>query len=259
MKLAEAEKYLYRIGIDHLPQPGYQTLQMLQKKHLLSVPFENLDIHLHTPIIPDTGKFYEKLVHRRRGGFCYELNGLFNELLKTLGFDTRMVSARAFQPPDKYGAEFDHLAIIVLLNEKEYIVDVGFGEFAFGPLLIHPGAAQTDERGIFVIEKFDAAYSVVRKQQNDGLWKNEYIFSDTARTLLDFSGMCHYHQQSPESHFTKKMLCSLPVENGRITLTNGVLKITHSNHVREIPIPDSIAFEKALKEYFGIDLQIPSF
>jgi N-hydroxyarylamine O-acetyltransferase len=259
MKLLEAEKYLYRIGINHLPQPGYQTLQMLQKNHLLTVPFENLDIHLHSPIIPNTQKFYEKIVGQRRGGFCYELNGLFNELLKTLGFETSLVSARGFQPPDKYGPEFDHLTILVGLEGKTYLVDVGFGEFAFGPLLIHPGITQTDERGIFIIEKFDTAYSIVQKQQNDGLWKSEYIFSDTPRLLLDFSGMCHYHQHSSQSHFTKKMLCSLPVEDGRITLTNGALKITKSNNIREVPIADSIAFEKALKEYFDIDLKIPSF
>src|SRR5688572_25727353 len=103
--------YLSRIGFAGTPAPDLATLRSLQRAHLATVPFENLDIHWHHPIVPDTTKFYDKIVSRGRGGFCYELNGLFNELLRAIGYATRIVSARVFNGTI-HGPEFDHAAII---------------------------------------------------------------------------------------------------------------------------------------------------
>ncbi|NOT46740.1 MAG: acetyltransferase, partial [Acidobacteria bacterium] len=109
-------KYLARIGAepDHL-EPNSETLRFLQRKHLLTVPFENLDIHWKRPIVLNTEKFYKKIVGEKRGGFCYELNGLFNALLISLGFQTRLISARVFNGTT-HGPEYDHAAIIVTID-----------------------------------------------------------------------------------------------------------------------------------------------
>jgi len=256
MKTAEVNKYLERIGFEETPAADLQTLTSLQRKHLLTVPFENLDIHLHYPIILDTGKFYDKIVNRKRGGFCYELNGLFNDLLIAIGFKTRIVSARGYQTADKYGEEFDHLAILVELEEGKYIADVGFGEFCFTPLKLEPGIHQKDERGIFTIEPFDAQHFLIRKTSDNNAWSNEYIFSEISRKLEDFAEMCRYHQSSPNSHFSKKMLCSIATPNGRITVTEKSVKITHNNEAKETTISNYREFKKALKYYFNIDLSI---
>src|SRR5688572_4103465 len=111
------EEYLQRIGLDgRTVGADAESLRVLQRSHLLSVPFENLDIHWKRPITIDTAKFYDKIVGEKRGGFCYELNGAFNELLRSLGFQTRLVSARVFNGSE-HGPGYDHAAIIATLGD----------------------------------------------------------------------------------------------------------------------------------------------
>src|SRR5688500_13068678 len=105
--------YLERVGLNRRDLSlNAASLSRLQRSHLLAVPFENLDIHWNQPISVDLGRFYKKIVEQKRGGFCYELNGLFNELLRSLGFTTRLISARVFNGKI-HGPEYDHAAIVV--------------------------------------------------------------------------------------------------------------------------------------------------
>jgi len=92
----ETERYLERINYSDKTEPEIEVLKALQKKHLLSVPFENLDIHYKVPIELDLANVFKKVVIERRGGFCYELNGIFHELLNSIGFNVKMISARVF-------------------------------------------------------------------------------------------------------------------------------------------------------------------
>ena len=131
-----------------------ENLKLLQKQHLLNVPFENLDIHWKRPIFLDTEKFYEKIIEEKRGGFCYELNGLFYELLSEMGFQSKIISARVSNGKD-FGAEYDHLAIFTKIGEEEFLVDVGFGDFTAEPVQFVLDIEQQDENGIFLIRKFD--------------------------------------------------------------------------------------------------------
>ncbi len=255
MHALKLNKYLSRIKYNKKLSADLDTLIELQKCHLLSIPFENLDIHTGTPITIDVEKFYKKIVDDKRGGFCYELNGLFNELLKVIGFKTFLVSVRVFDTTEKMGDEFDHLAIIVPIDNEKWLTDVGFGEFAFSPIKIITGIEQKDERGIFRINQFDEEYLVVQKQIPGG-WKNEYLFSLKPRNISEFSEKCYYHQTSPDSHFTQKKLCSIPTRNGRITLTDKCLKITNNESVEEIEIKNEKHFYKLLKECFDVELYI---
>src|SRR5687768_13890149 len=143
--------YLERIGVGGVPiAADFSSLKLLQRNHLLAVPFENLDIHWKRPIELDTSRFYSKIVANKRGGFCYELNGLFNELLREFGFETRLVSGRVFNGTE-HGPEFDHAAIIVKIGSEEYLTDVGFGAFAALPLRLVLDTEQDDPNGKFVI------------------------------------------------------------------------------------------------------------
>lgn len=244
--------YLERIRIQGKLLSNLSTLNLLQKNHLLNIPFENLDIHNGTPILIDVEKFYNKIVEYKRGGFCYELNGLFNELLKALGFNTYIVSARVFNTDGNYGKEFDHLAIIVSFENEKWLTDVGFGEFAFSPLKIDKGIQQEDERGIFRIDRFNKEYCVVQKKTSRD-WKSEYLFSLRPRTLSEFSEMCRYHQTSPKSSFTQKKMCSIATPSGRITLTDNSLKITTNGKAKETAVSNVSQFYKLLKKYFDIE------
>ena len=243
--------YLSRIGNSTTDlEPNWETLRLLQRQHLLTVPFENLDIHWKRAIAIDIEKFYEKIVVNRRGGFCYELNGLFNELLRDLGFETRLVSARVFNGRD-HGPEFDHAAIIVTLPDGEYLADVGFGEFTAEPLKFVLDEDQGDRTGTFVIRKFDDDYFEVAKRDGD-VWKSEYIFKDIARELSEFSEMCDFQQYSPDSHFTKKKICSILTVDGRKTLATDKFIVTKNGVKTEAAVENESEFDRLLLAEFGI-------
>lgn len=245
--------YLSRLGIENDKLAADEsTLRLLQLRHLLTVPFENLDIHWKRPIILDVGEFYRKIVEGKRGGFCYELNGLFNELLRDIGYKTRLVSARVFNVEKQdFGPAFAHMMIIVSLKSSEYVADVGFGDFIAEPLGFESGIEQTDREGTFTISRIDDLSFKIAKKTGDA-WTPECTFEDKSRLLSDFAGMCDFHQYSADSHFTKGKVCSLMTEKGRKTLTDKRFVVTFGNDKTENPIHTPLEFDRILFEEFGI-------
>lgn len=228
-----------------------KTLKILQRQHLLNVPFENLDIHWKRPIVLDTAKFYEKVVGEKRGGFCYELNGMFNELLRDIGFQTRLVSARVFSGENGFGPEFDHAAIIVTIGELEYLADVGFGDFAAEPLRFAADIEQEDREGVFVIRPaHDGCFAVSKKA--DDSWVPQYMFKPLGRDLSEFAEMCDFQQYSQESHFTKGKVCSVMTGNGRKTLTDKKFIVTSDGEKTEAPIESEEQFDRILMREFNV-------
>jgi len=216
----------------------------------MNVPFENLDIHNKIKI--DLNKSYDKIVIRNRGGFCYELNGSFFLLLKWLGYNVKMVSARVYDEAKGYGAEFDHLVIIAEIGNDNYLVDVGFGEFAVHPLKIEPGKELNDPRGVFMIELNGEDCFVVKKKNPNGDFTPQYMFSEKERKIDEFYEMCEYHQTSSDSHFTQNRICSLATEEGRISLTGNTLKITAAGSITERKLETEAEVQNILWNYFKI-------
>jgi N-hydroxyarylamine O-acetyltransferase len=252
----EIEKYFERIEYRDNAVLTAGVLKALQKNHLLRIPFENLDIHYKVPIELNLESIFEKIVIRRRGGFCYELNSLFHELLNSIGFNVKMISARVFdQKQQIFSPEFDHLAIIAKIDSTDYLVDVGFGEFAFSPLNVELNTIQIDERGSFRIDKYDDLYYKVAKQVGKE-WVPEYMFTLKKRDLSQFRDMCHYNQTSSLSHFTQNKFCSLATEKGRVTVTGNKVKITEGDGVTELPLNSEEEFLNALEKYFHIQPNI---
>ncbi len=247
------EKYLERINWDENVTPTVGNLIKLQRAHLLYIPFENLDIHYHHPIMLDVSRFFDKIVLQKRGGFCYELNGLFHALLIQLGYIAKIISARVYTKENTYGPDYDHLAIIVTIDNKKYLADVGFGEFAFKPLEIKPGIIQKDSRGDFVVDEYEERGYLRVSKIEQAKRLPEYIFTTEKKSLNEFEAMCHYHQSNPASHFVQRKLISKPTENGRITLTGNYLKITKGCHLITEEFLDETGFENNLLKYFGID------
>jgi len=238
------EDYINRINYSGDLSPNLEVLKGLQSAHLLNVPFENLDIHYGNYINLDLDNIYDKVVLKGRGGFCYELNGLFDAFLKRIGFDSKIISARVYDDKRKaFGKEYDHI---------KYLVDVGFGEFVFHPLKVELDKLQSDPRGNFVIEKHKNEYLQVSKVQ--GKTKSvEYIFSEKERGINEFSEMCNYHQTNAESHFTQKKLISKPTKKGRITITGNTLKITENGAVKENSKFNEEDYNKQLLRWFDIE------
>lgn len=246
------ERYLERLGCVGKHVPTIETLRTLHYAHLLNIPFENLDIHHQTPIVLDIDSIFNKIINGRRGGFCYELNGLFYELLHSIGFKAKRVSARVMDKEGNYPPEFDHMAIIVEVSGVRYLVDVGCGEFTLEPLLLMLGIIQQDPSGEFIIDRFNDGYRVSKIVS--GELKPEYIFTDISRDLLDFEARCIYQQSDPTSHFMKKRMITRPTKTGRISIAGLKLKIKEGNAIEEVVLEDDRAFYQALLKHFDIRL-----
>lgn len=245
----DVQAYLDRIGYRGALSPSMETLKALHRAHLLAVPFENLDILLGRPIALDEASLFEKIVLRKRGGFCYELNGLFSLLLTMLGFDVTLLSARTVEN-DKPGPEFDHLVLLVFLETRR-LADVGFGDSFLAPLNLDEKKKQVQD---------DVAYRLVREAELwtflrrgiDGEWVIRYHFTLEARQLNDFEEMCVYHQTSPDSIFTKKRLISRATPDGRITLSGNTLIHTKCKERNETVLNDN-ALTSVLSRHFDIE------
>ncbi len=247
------EKYLQRINCSANLKPNLDNLRKLQKHHLLNIPFENLDIHNNIPIKLSIENIFNKVVNQNRGGFCYELNGLFYELLNSIGFDVKMISARVFNQKNGYGKEYDHLAIISKIDDVEYLIDVGFGEFAFEPLKLQIGILQKDQRGNFIIDTFNNEYLKVCKIENEEITP-QYIFKKEGKKLKEFKQMCIFHQTSVDSYFTSRRLITLPTVNGRVTISGNTLKIKKLDTTEEVILQDETEYERELWSRFKIKI-----
>ena len=244
--------YLQRVGYAGSRQPTAETLRNLHRAHMLSVPFENLDISLGRKILCEEDTFLRKIVERRRGGFCYELNGAFAALLRGLGFRVTLLSARVPRDDGSSSPEFDHLALRVDLEEP-WLADVGFGDLFNEPLRLRIGGEQEQDGRRFRIVKQDGRLQLDRTEP-DGSWKPQYSLTFAPRRLDEFAPMCHYHQTSPESPFTRKKVCSMATPDGRITISDKKLIITSNGEKRERRLNSEDEWKIALQEHFGVIL-----
>ncbi|GGK70020.1 arylamine N-acetyltransferase [Rufibacter glacialis] len=246
------QRYLNRINYKEQVAVNKKVLFGLQAAHLLNVPFENLDIHYHKPITLEAASIFEKMVDKKRGGFCYELNGLFYQLLKNIGFDVQMISARVYTKNGTYGEEYDHLALLAKVEGNTYLVDVGFGKFSFQPLEVTPHVVLPDPYGLFTFDIYQNDYWRINTLENNTLMP-QYIFKNTKREFSEFKGMCQFHQTSQESPFTQKKVVSMATTSGRITLNDTQLKITEGDTETKLEFEEALFLSK-LKEYFHIEV-----
>jgi N-hydroxyarylamine O-acetyltransferase len=248
MDTADRVAYLARIGYSGATEPSPAILADLQLAHLRAVPFENLSIHTGEEIRLRPDWLFDKVVRRRRGGFCYELNGLFAELLVDLGFPVERLAARVFREDGSLGIPFGHLCLRVIAGGQAWLVDVGFGDNFALPLVVDDPRDQGDGRRRYRIE-------------SDGderiLWAGatrSYRFGLTPFALADFEPGRRYHTTSPESHFTTRRVISLLTPDGRVTLRDDRLIVTVGDDQREEPVAGAGEWRWLAAERFGIDL-----
>jgi N-hydroxyarylamine O-acetyltransferase len=264
--------YLERIAYTHAAAPATQApslplLAALHEAHLLAVPFENLSIHYGQPIILDEAALYDKIVRRRRGGFCYELNGLFAWLLRRLGYTVDLLSAEVAET-DGFSAPFDHLTLRVRdldgSDGADWLADVGFGDSFRRPLRMLPGLAQDGADGYdyrlrelspwLMLERRDAAPPASTLDDLDAGWEPQYRFTLRPHPLSDFVERCDYQQTSPQSHFTQRRICSLALPDGRISLSDLRLITTIQGQREERMLGSEQEYRATLAQRFGVVL-----
>lgn len=212
----DVDAYVARIGVARPAAPTAAALAALHAAHLGTVPFEDYDIHHGVPISLDLADVYGKVVSRRRGGFCYELNGLFAALLRELGYDVTLVSAFEVADDGVRGPDFDHLRLLVDTPEGRVLADVGNGAGLREPVPLRPGVYGE----VQVHRDRDMWWTSDRR--SDGRWERGWCWTSQPRELADFTARCRYQEHDPGSHFTQRRLAVLATDVGRISLLNGV-------------------------------------
>jgi N-hydroxyarylamine O-acetyltransferase len=246
--------YLRRIAVARPEIVDAAALRVLHRAHQMAVPFENLSIHLHEPVSLDEDDLIDKIVTRRRGGFCYELNGAFALLLQAMGVQVARVAARVHSG-GQFGPPFDHLALVVRLADGSgpWLADVGFGSHSTYPLLLHSRQEQHDPAGRFLLADAEDADVYVLK---DG--EPQYQIERRERSLADFVPTCWWQQTSPQSHFTSSTICSRLTEDGRVSISGRTLIQTRGGSRSERQLPAGEAVLAAYRDHFGITLdQVP--
>lgn len=249
--------YLARIQYSRPIKPDVQSLHGLQLAHMQNVPFENLDIGLKRPIRLSEEALWDKIIVRRRGGFCYELNGLFARLLQQIGFQVTYLNARVFNHRDgTLGIDFDHLALLVQIPDQpeRWLVDVGFGDSFNQPLSFEERGEQAQGLRAYRLEQTPDGYFTWQKNY-DGSWERHYFFDLQPRNFpADYEAACLYHQTSPKSSFTSGSIISRATPNGRVSLEEGWLIITENGQRSERALQSKEEYDALLKHYFNTTL-----
>jgi N-hydroxyarylamine O-acetyltransferase len=246
----DVQAYLNRINYDGPLEPTAETLRQLHVTHLLTVPFENLSIHACEPIVLEDQALFQKIVNRCRGGFCYELNGLFAALLRALGFEVAMLSAQVADEEGIFSRDFDHMTLMITLEER-WLADVGFGDSFVEPLLLDSRDAQVQGDRAYRIVADDERL-IMQRAEKSGEWKAQYCFTLEPFQYADYAEMCEYHQTSPLSHFTQARICSRLTAQGRISLSDMRLIISEGGERRESLASTQEEYEELLRKHFGI-------
>ncbi len=250
--MVDVPAYLTRISYSGPTAPTAANLRALHRAHLFAVPFENLDISIGRTILAREDNILNKIISLRRGGFCYELNGAFAALLRALGFQVTLLSARVARANGGEGPEFDHLTLRVDL-EHPWLVDVGFGDCFLEPLRLETDSEQSDPTGTFRLV-LEADRWHLQKKESEGIWTPQYSFALHPRRLEDFAGMCEYHQTSPASSFTQKRICSVALPGGRVTLSDMKLIVTREGRREERTLNCEEEWSSVLRDQFVISL-----
>ncbi|KZL90345.1 arylamine N-acetyltransferase family protein [Clostridium magnum] len=247
--------YLKRIKYDGKTDISYETLYNLHVAHTLNIPFENLDVYYRRPILLDRESLYKKIVENRRGGYCFEMNGLFSFILKELGFKVTDLLARV-EVGGKFFSPKTHQVLMVEIGEKRWLVDVGFGRNGIiAPLLLEEGLDQQQFNHTYRLIK-DPKFGYVLQEKVDNKSIYMYAFTLDQCYPTDYLMSNHFTSSFPDSLFLKTQFCTMPTKEGRVALTGEHFKIIENGRVSEKKISNNAEFNELLKKHFSIDLDL---
>jgi N-hydroxyarylamine O-acetyltransferase len=247
--------YLNRIGLGKPVQANAQGLARLQRAQLKTIPFENLDIHLGRIISLEGDAVFDKLVTRRRGGYCFELNALFAQALYASGFIVRSHLARVIYGRDAPGGRTHHV-LIAEAEGRAWLADVGFGGPGLrAPIPLDPGLELTQDSERFALRAHHE-HGYLLEKEIDGRWTPLYVFAAHPELAVDFEMGNFYMSQHPQSYFRRNRVVALQRPHGRVSLTNFTLTVDAGRgNSTSTTIESGEIYMAALREHFGIVLE----
>ncbi len=241
--------YFARIGYAGEARADLAGISELMRCQLFSVPFENLDVQAGKIVSLAPEDIVAKIVGQRRGGYCYEVNGLFAMALETLGVPYRLVAARPMFYPVRRPRT--HMALVAEIDGGQWLIDLGFGSYGIrAPLRLNgDGAVQQDHDTYLLSRPNDREYLL--QARVDGQWANQYGFDLSYQEWIDFVPANYLNSTHPDAIFVQKLLVVLHNPEGRAILLGDRLKtVTRgATATREIPAEDVAT---VLREVFGL-------
>ena len=246
----ELGAYLDRIGFEGAARPDLETLRRLHLAHQRAVPFENLDVQLRRPVVLDLDPNYEKIVRRRRGGWCYEMNCVMGWALNEIGFDVMRMSAGVMRERAGDVQLGNHLCLLVQLDQP-YLVDVGFGGSLAEPLALRAS------------EREDRPYRLGLSETRDGYWRfsetthgDPFTFDFRVASADErlFAEKCRYLQTDPGSPFVQNLVVQRRAGDMHLSLRGRVLTTTHATHSDKLLLDSADELVATLRDRFDLDV-----
>jgi N-hydroxyarylamine O-acetyltransferase len=251
----DLNSYFKRINYNGSTDVSEGTLRDLHIAHTLSVPFENLDVFYRRPILLDETSLYKKIVKEKRGGYCFEMNGIFSLVLQKMGFKVTNLLARVTINGTQYTTK-THQAILVETGGIRWLADVGFGnDGIIAPLVLEENTEQQQFAHTYRLTNHSAFGYLLQKKEQDR-YNPLYAFTLEECFPEDFLMSNHFTSTFPGSFFLTMRMCTIPTKGGRITLTDSHFKVVKENDVLDKPIADESEFTTLSKEHFDLDLAL---
>jgi arylamine N-acetyltransferase len=252
----EVRAYLDRIGYPGIPDCSAEALAELQELHLHTIPYENFDIVQRIPLSIEITDLIEKIVVRRRGGYCFELNALFGWLLRELGYQVTDLMGRFWRDENNPPPKRRHHVLKVRIGDDFYLCDVGVGGIVpRRPLKLILGLQQQQGDECYRLEN-DIDYGWVLCEFKHSQWSWIYSFTEEPQLAKDFVMATYWCENSPDSIFRKQPMVAIRTKTGRNTIAGKEFRIFVSGEVQTfIPQTEEEARE-ALYAYFGLDYLI---
>lgn len=249
------DMYFKRIGYVGARDGSIDVLRDLHLHHTQAIAFENLSPYLRLDMALDPDSLFDKLVHHRRGGYCYEQNGLFKHALDTLGFGTRSLAARVrLNMPEGQKTARTHMLLLVEIGSERYIADVGFGGMTLtAPIRLVSDIAQETPHGLYRLTESGNEFAL--SAQVGEVWKTLYTFNLAEHSTVDYELMNWYTSTNPRSIFVNNLVAARPVRDGRHTLLNNRYSFHGLSGVKgEQTIGTVTELKEVLFNVFGVEV-----
>jgi len=250
--MIDLDAYLARLGLTGRFEVTCETLQTLHRAHVGAIPFENLDVRLRRPIRLDLQSLQDKLVHRRRGGYCFEQNTLFAAALETLGFEVTALEARVRPPGATRVLPRTHMTLSVRIGRRAFLADVGFG--GSGPLIPVPldGTVIEQSGGAYAVRKAERGVLVLCQRWR-GEWRDLYAFTQAPALQVDFEVANHFTSTYPSSPFVNTLTVQRSEPAGRYILRDRTYT-TQAGEQETVRQMQDDEIPALLRDGFGLDV-----
>jgi N-hydroxyarylamine O-acetyltransferase len=243
------DAYLQNIGFVGEPKPDLDTLRQIHRQHLLTIPFENLDVQLRCPVDLDIQRIYAKIVEGGRGGWCYEMNGLLEWALRETGFDVMRLAGGVLRAAHGDGAFGNHLLLCVQLDQP-WIADVGFGDGFFEPVPLHDHTFE--QRGFsYQLRQMDDCWRLYNQKSGAAESYDFRMAPANENRLAEHSTKLSTVAESP---FVANLVCQKFVPHGYDIQAGRVAKQVTPQGKREWLIDSADQLLETLSDRFGLDV-----